>query len=111
MPRRTKKSSLIIGTWNIRQFGERIAQNTPIQGTAADLIKMAMIRIHRVLEARFPRSRLLLQVHDELLLEGPESERASVERIVRGAMQEAIRIDVPLVVEMGAGGSWDEAHG
>ena len=67
--------------------------------------------MHRELAARRLATRLILQVHDELLLEGPESERAPVERIVRGAMQEAIRIDVPLVVEMGAGGSWDEAHG
>ncbi len=92
--------------WNVRQFGERIAQNTPIQGTAADLIKMAMIRIHRVLEERFPRSRLLLQVHDELLLEAPQDEVEAVGGMVKAEMEGALALNVPLAVETGIGGSW-----
>ncbi len=94
-----------------RAQAERIAANTPIQGSAADLIKKAMIRVHRELSERRLASRMIIQVHDELLLEGPEREKEEVDSVVRRAMQEAIRIDVPLVVEMGAGRSWDEAHG
>jgi DNA polymerase I len=94
-----------------RAQAERIAANTPIQGSAADLIKKAMVRVHRDLSDRKLASRLILQVHDELLFEGPEGEKKEVERIVRVAMQQAIQIDVPLVVEIGSGRSWDEAHG
>jgi DNA polymerase-1 len=92
--------------WNVRQFGERIAQNTPIQGTAADLIKEAMIRIHRILEARFPEARLLLQVHDELLLEVPEERVEEVAEMVVEEMEGAVSLNVPLAVEGGVGKSW-----
>lgn len=92
--------------WNVRQFGERIAQNTPIQGTAADLIKKAMIRIQAILEDRFPSSRLLLQVHDELLLEVPEDDVDVVGEVVVGEMEKALELDVPLVVDVGTGKSW-----
>jgi DNA polymerase-1 len=92
--------------WNVRQFGERIAQNTPIQGTAADLIKGAMIRIQSRLEAGFPRSRLLLQVHDELLLEIPEDEVEEVGSMVVREMEGALELKVPLVAETGTGRSW-----
>jgi DNA polymerase-1 len=92
--------------FNVRQFGERVAQNTPIQGTAADLIKMAMIRIHKLLESRFPSSKLLLQVHDELLLEVPEEEVEEVGRMVVEEMEGAMVLDVPLAVDSAAGESW-----
>jgi DNA polymerase-1 len=92
--------------WNVRQFGERIAQNTPIQGTAADLIKMAMIRIQQALEERFPSARLLLQVHDELLLEVPEGMVDDVAGVVVTEMEGAIELTVPLVVDTGIGASW-----
>jgi DNA polymerase-1 len=92
--------------FNVRQFGERVAQNTPIQGTAADLIKMAMIRIHKLLESRFPSSKLLLQVHDELLLEVPEEEVEEVGRMVVEEMEGAMELDVPLAVDSAAGESW-----
>ena len=97
--------------WNVRQFGERIAQNTPIQGTAADLIKGAMIRIQSRLEADFHRSRLLLQVHDELLLEVPEDEAKEVGSMVVREMEGALELKVPLVAETGTGRSWYACKG
>ena len=92
--------------WNVRQFGERIAQNTPIQGTAADLIKVAMIRIHKLLESRFPSTKLLLQVHDELLLEVPVEEVEEVGKMVVEEMEGAVELDVPLAVDSAVGESW-----
>lgn len=92
--------------WNLRQFGERVAQNTPIQGSAADLIKRAMIRIHNALERHFPRARLLLQVHDELLLEVPAEQVGPVGAMVGGEMKGAMQLRVPLEVEIGVGKTW-----
>jgi DNA polymerase-1 len=97
--------------WNVRQFGERIAQNTPIQGTAADLIKVAMVRIQRLLETRFPTSKLLLQVHDELLLEVPEGEVEEVGTMVMEEMVGAMELNVPLAVDHGVGESWYACKG
>jgi len=92
--------------FNVRQFGERIAQNTPIQGTAADLIKVAMIRIQMLLEDRFPEAKLLLQVHDELLLEVPDERIDEVGRMVVEEMEGAMELNVPLAVDFGVGNSW-----
>jgi DNA polymerase I len=92
--------------YNVRQFGERVAQNTPIQGTAADLIKLAMIRIQGLLDRSFPASRLLLQVHDELVLEVPEDDVEKVGRMVVQEMEGAMELKVPLVVETGVGHTW-----
>jgi DNA polymerase-1 len=92
--------------WNVRQFGERIAQNTPIQGTAADLIKKAMIRIQAILDDRWPSARLLLQVHDELLLEVPEELVDEVGEVVVAEMEGAVELAVPLAVDVGVGDSW-----
>jgi DNA polymerase-1 len=95
--------------FNIRAFGERVAQNAPIQGSAADLIKVAMIRIHGALAARRLQTRMLLQVHDELVLEVPGPELADVTALVKGEMEGATQLSVPLVVETGAGGNWLDA--
>jgi DNA polymerase-1 len=92
--------------WNVRQFGERVAQNTPIQGTAADLIKEAMIRIQTALSEHFPESRLLLQVHDELILEVPEGDVGPVGEMVVREMEGALDLSVPLAVDTGVGRSW-----
>ncbi|MGD2123940.1 MAG: DNA polymerase, partial [Gemmatimonadota bacterium] len=97
--------------WNVRQFGERVAQNTPIQGTAADLIKVAMVRIQKLLETRFPGSKLLLQVHDELLLEVPEEDVEQVGSMVVEEMVGAMELDVPLDVDHGVGESWYASKG
>ena len=109
--RRRYIPEMTASNWNVRQFGERIAQNTPIQGTAADLIKMAMIRVQRVMEERFPDSRLLLQVHDELLLEVPEGEVDRVGRMVVEEMEGALKLNVPLAVDTGIGESWYACKG
>jgi DNA polymerase-1 len=97
--------------FNIRAYGERTAQNSPLQGSAADLIKLAMIEIHRVLREERLESRLLLQVHDELVLEVPPAELDRVTTIVREHMEGAATLDVPLVVEIGVGENWLEAKG
>jgi DNA polymerase-1 len=94
-----------------RAQAERIAANTPIQGSAADLIKRAMIRIDDALRRGRHRTRMILQVHDELLFEGPSAEREKVASIVREAMESAGALIVPLKVDLGHGGNWDEAHG
>jgi DNA polymerase-1 len=99
------------GNWGIRQFGERVAQNTPIQGTAADMIKKAMIDVDRALTESSTRARMLLQVHDELLFEVPESQVEVVRDLVVGKMQEAVQLAVPVVAEWGVGRSWYEAKG
>ncbi len=93
-----------------RAAGERIAANTPIQGSAADLCKLAMLAIDRGLPAVAPRARMLLQVHDELVFEVPESEVAETEKLVRAEMERPYPLDVPLVVGVGVGRSWGDAH-
>ena len=89
---------------------ERVAINTPVQGTAADLIKRAMLRVADVLQAHGLQTRLLLQVHDELILEAPDAEVALVQELVRTAMIEAGDLDVPLKVDARAAHSWADAH-
>jgi len=95
--------------FNIRAFGERVAQNAPIQGSAADLIKLAMIRIHRLLRERGLGTRMLLQVHDELVFEVPGPELERVTGLVKAEMEGAAELSVPLVVETGAGDNWLDA--
>jgi DNA polymerase-1 len=95
--------------FNIRAFGERTAQNSPIQGSAADLIKAAMIRVDHVLRAGKMESRMLLQVHDELVFECPPSETATLRTLVEHEMTTAVTLDVPLVVDIGVGTNWLEA--
>ncbi|RLB44342.1 MAG: DNA polymerase I [Deltaproteobacteria bacterium] len=94
----------------IRAEAERIAVNTPIQGTAADLIKKAMINLHARLRREGYSTRMLLQVHDELLFEAPEAEVESVIPVIKGEMENVYRLDVPLKVDIGIGMNWSEAH-
>ncbi len=93
-----------------RAFAERTAVNTPIQGTAADIIKKAMVELDSQLRERGFEARMILQVHDELLLDVPESELDEVKQVVRDAMENAADLDVVLKVDMGVGGNWLEAH-
>ncbi len=95
--------------FNIRAFGERVAQNAPIQGSAADLIKLAMIRIHGLLRDRRLSTRMLLQVHDELVFEVPGPELDAVKALVKREMEGAAELSVPLLVETGAGDNWLDA--
>ncbi|MEX2527016.1 MAG: DNA polymerase I [Gemmatimonadota bacterium] len=97
--------------WNIRQFGERIAQNTPIQGTAADLIKVAMTRLQDELDSSGSTARLLVQVHDELLFEVPEGELDDLQSRVVAAMEGAMELNVPLAVDVGHGKTWFDCKG
>ncbi len=94
---------------NVRSFGERIAMNTPIQGTAADIIKLAMISVYKELKAQGLRSKIILQVHDELLLEVYKPELDMVKKIVKDKMENCIKLNVPLVVDIGIGDNWYSA--
>ena len=90
--------------------GERIATNTPVQGSAADLLKLAMIRIDAELMKHFPEARLLLTVHDELVLEVPEDQVQAVSELTRSSMEKVYPVAVPLLVDLGVGAHWGEAH-
>ena len=92
-----------------RNFGERVAMNAPIQGTAADIIKIAMIGVYNELKKRKLKSRLILQVHDELLIETEESEVEEVKDILKDQMENAASLSVPLLVDMHTGKNWYEA--
>ncbi len=94
----------------VRANAENMAKNTPVQGTAADLIKVAMIRIHRRLAREGLASRMILQVHDELVFEGPGAEMAALAGLVRAEMEGALELSVPIVVDVGTGANWLEAH-
>ena len=93
-----------------RAFSERTAVNTPIQGTAADLIKLAMVNIAKIFEDEKIKSKMILQVHDELLFEVHKDELAKVKKLVKHEMEQAVELAVPIVVEMGEGENWFEAH-
>lgn len=93
-----------------RQLAERVATNTPIQGSAADIIKLAMVNLYRDLEAEGLESAMVLQIHDELLLECPKAEVEAAERLTRRAMESAVSLEVPVVVDIGMGKNWAEAH-
>jgi DNA polymerase-1 len=95
---------------NIRQQAERLAINTPIQGTAADLIKIAMINIWQRLKERDLKTRMILQIHDELLFEVPETELETAKKLIAHEMENALSLLVPLKVDMGWGKNWAEAH-
>jgi DNA polymerase-1 len=104
--RRRYLPELRSGNQNLRSFGERMATNAPIQGTAADLIKVAMVRMARQLAAQGLRSRMLLQVHDELLFEAPSDEVAALEALVVEIMESALDLSVPLKVDVKSGLDW-----
>lgn len=95
--------------YNIRQFGERVALNTPIQGTAADIIKLAMVRVDNRLINEGLKSKLILQVHDELIVEAHKDEVDKVKQILSEEMQNAMELNVPLKVDMSTGHSWYDA--
>ena len=96
--------------FNTRSFGERVALNAPIQGTAADIIKVAMIRVRDRLLAEGLKGRLVLQVHDELIVECPQEEAEAVQRLVKEEMEAVVSLPVPLVADTAAGKSWADAH-
>lgn len=92
--------------FNIKSFGERIAMNTPIQGSAADIIKMAMVKVYNELKIRNLKSRLILQIHDELIIEAEKDEIEEVKDIMKNIMENSIKLNVPLIVDLEVGDSW-----
>ncbi len=107
--RRRQITELSSDNFRIRQMGERMAQNAPVQGSAADIFKLAMIDVDRALDAGRYATRMLLTVHDELVFEVPETERADVEPVIRATMEAVTELRVPLVVDVGFGPNWAEA--
>ena len=107
--RRRELPELKSSNFNLRSFGERVALNTPIQGTAADIIKIAMLRVDAALRKKKLRARLILQVHDELIVECPLEEREAVMEIVKYEMEHVMTLRVPLLAEAKCGASWYEA--
>ena len=95
--------------FNLRAFGERVAMNMPIQGTAADIIKLAMVRVHRRLKEEKLQARLIMQVHDELIVECPQAEQQQVERLLAEEMEGVMTLTVPLVAQAHSGKNWLEA--
>ena len=93
-----------------RSFGERVAMNAPIQGTAADIMKLAMIHIEEALKRNHMRSKLILQVHDEVLIEAPLDEEERVKEIVKAEMMEAASLSVRLEIDIHSGKNWYESH-
>ena len=108
MGRRRYLPDIRHSNFNLRSFAERTAINTPIQGTAADIMKKAMIDVQFALEAAKCQSRILLQVHDELVLEVVESEKEQVAELVRSAMENAVQLDIPLLADVNFGRNWAE---
>ena len=108
MGRRRYLPELASGNYNVRAFGERCAMNSPIQGTAADIIKLAMIRVHAALRDEGLRARLILQVHDELIVEAPEDEVERVCALVQSCMEGVMTLSVPLKTDISVGGNWRE---
>lgn len=109
--RRRYLPELKSSNYNIRSFGERVARNMPIQGTAADIIKIAMIKVDRRLEEEGLRAKLILQVHDELIVECPEEESERVKALLKEEMEGAVKFSVPLIADAHTGKTWFEAKG
>jgi DNA polymerase-1 len=107
--RRRPVPELTSKNFQIRSAAERVAVNLPIQGTAADILKRAMIDVHAGLKASHPRARMILTVHDELLFEAPADESDEVAAFVRETMSSAVKLRVPLDVDVGIGDNWKEA--
>ena len=107
--RRRQVPELLQSDRMTQQAGRRIALNTPIQGTAADLIKKAMIDVWKELQQKTLKSKMLLQVHDELVFEVPDEEQGVMDRLVKKKMEEVYPLEVPLKVHLGWGVNWAEA--
>ena len=107
--RRRYLPELTASNFQTRSFGERVARNMPIQGTAADIIKKAMIAVHNRLQAEGMQSRLILQIHDELILECPAGEAEKAAALLKEEMENAVSLSVPLTVDAHCGESWYDA--
>ena len=106
MGRRRNIPELKASNKNVQAFGERVAMNAPIQGSAADIIKAAMVKVYKRLKRENLKSKLILQVHDELIIEAPNNEKDAVRKLLKEEMEGAAKLSVPLVVDMNDGKSW-----
>ncbi len=104
--RRREMPELKSSNYNTRSFGERVAMNMPIQGTAADIIKLAMVRVHNELKARGMKSELILQIHDELIIDAVQEEADAAAEILKSCMENVVNLKVPLLAEVHTGHSW-----
>ena len=95
---------------NLQAFGQRAAMNAPVQGTAADIIKIAMVRVYKRLQSELPKAHLILQIHDELIIEADECDAQKAALILREEMQGAATLSVPLTADVETGKSWYECH-
>ncbi len=109
LQRRRYIPEITASNFNVRSFGERVAMNAPIQGSAADIIKLAMLRVYEALKKEVPEARLILQVHDELIVEAPEAKAEAVSSLMKREMEGCISLSVPLLAEVGIGKSWYDA--
>ena len=109
--RRRDLPELKSSNFNLRSFGERVALNMPIQGTAADIMKLAMVAVHQRLKTEYPEARLVLQVHDELIVECPAGQAEAVAKVLEEEMEQVARLSVPLTAEAHWGHNWLEAKG
>ena len=107
--RRRYIKELSSNNYMVREFGKRAAMNTPIQGTAADIMKIAMIKVYNELKKRNLKSKIVLQIHDEILIETELSEKEEVYEILKQSMENAVQLSVPLKVEIEEGKSWYQA--
>ena len=104
--RRRYIPELAAKNFNLRSFGERAAMNTPIQGTAADIIKIAMVKVYDALKLKCPSAKLILQVHDELICEVPKEDSEKAAQILKEEMENAVKLSVPLRADVKIGESW-----
>ncbi|MBQ8783283.1 MAG: DNA polymerase I, partial [Clostridia bacterium] len=109
--RRRALPELSSSNFNTRGFGERVARNMPIQGTAADIIKIAMVNVYNRLKAENLKSRLIMQVHDEIIVEAPDNEAERVEKLLAEEMEKACSMKVKLIADAHSGKTWYEAKG
>ncbi|HSV56972.1 MAG TPA: DNA polymerase, partial [Magnetospirillaceae bacterium] len=108
--RRRPVPAVVSRNKNEKQAAERVAVNTPIQGSAADIVKIAMLRVREALARSVPEARLLLQVHDELIAEVPEARAAEAAAVMKREMMEAVKLSVPLRVDVETAARWGDLH-
>ena len=106
--RKRKINELSSNNYMVRQFGERAAMNTPVQGTAADIMKIAMIKVYNELKKMNLKSKIVLQVHDEMMIEAPKDEENVVKEILKQCMESAAKLDVPLIADVSEAENWYE---
>ena len=104
--RRRPIHEITASAYMVRQLGERLAMNTPIQGSAADIIKLAMLKVYRAIKEEHPRAKLILQVHDELIIETPDGEVEEIKELLVSNMESAMNLSVKLMAEVNTGHTW-----